>query len=795
MKNLVRKSLVTNILIVFVFFNTISLLVFTFFVIQQDKQTARRNVESSLLALASEKANSISMIMKNVAHEAENTATWAEEYITDTDYGVTLSEGYYFNQEGALMRKKPKNETDYSAVFFPADKELTAEAIRTINLTEKLDPRFQEVPDRQEVVRWIYISTEEGLLRCYPYSGMGVFMPNHQQKEDPFYVAANAENNPNRETIWTKPYVDYLGTGWLISCSHPVYYKDSLFGVVSADIGIDTLREKFLTDFTLGESGIIYLLSENGDIIFHPEYVTPVTKQGQLFLDNIFKKSETNESKKKALETALSKRKGMISYALSDDSASLRTLTFAPIEGLPWTLILEIDRSEYTAIHRIERNNFLIFLFLLLSAVFTFGFVLLKKYSKPMNQLVSQAKNIAAGNFNDTKRLEGYSEIETLSEAFCFMSERVKKYTERLLKKNGEIESIFNSISGILMIVTPKGEIRMINEKGKKIIGFLKEKKCYCYDIFSNREGICEGCKLKEVVLNKEAAYARMPINGEIYNNAYYPIINVNNEVDEIVVFSQRVTKSILMEKELQQAEKLAGIGQISSAIAHELKNPLAVIKGSMYLLEAYTMEKEDTEVNEIITTVSDTVNEAEKVIYSLLDFSAREEDKNVLVDVTKIINQILLLNNRDCIRYGITIEKHFKPNPFIYFGKAEPLKNILQNIIANAIKALQNGGKIKIEGSLVGEIGKQEMRLCFSDNGPGIPIEYLNKIYTPFFTTDREGSGTGLGLWITKMLVEKMGGRIEVESQVGLGTAFTLYFPINEKGMNYGLQHANSSD
>ncbi|WP_324825630.1 ATP-binding protein [Sinanaerobacter sp. ZZT-01] len=794
MKNLVRKSLVTNILIVFILFNAISLLVFTFFVIQQDKQTARRNVESSLLELASEKANSISMIMKNVAYEAENTATWAEKYITDTDRGDTLSDEYYFNNLGTLMRKKSEKEPDCSAVFFPANQELTSDAIRVINLTEKLDARFQEVKQRQDTVRWIYISTEEGLLRCYPYFGMGVFMPNHQQKEDPFYVDANEQNNPERKTIWTKPYVDYLGTGWLISCSHPVYYKNSLFGVVSADIGISTLREKFLTDFNLGESGLIYLLSENGDIIFHPKYVTPVTKQGQLFLDNIFDKEETNESKRKALNIALSEEKGMTSYALADGSGSLRTLAFAPVKGMPWRLVLEIDRSEYTAIHRIERNNFLIFLLFLFAAILIFGFILLKKYSKPMNELVNQAKGIASGNFRETKHLEGYSEIETLSDAFCFMSEHVEEYTESLLEKNREIESIFNSISGILMIVTPDGEIRMMNKKGKRLLGLLGNYKRYCYDIFSNGEGICKGCKIREVITGKESAYARMAIDGEIYNNAYYPIINRNNEVEEIVVFSQRVTKSILMEKELQQAEKLAGIGQISSAIAHELKNPLTVIKGSMYLLDAYTRTEEECEVKEIIKTVSETVKEAEKVIYSLLDFSAREEDKDVLVDMTKIINQILLLNNRDCIRYGILIEKHFEPDPFLYYGKAEPLKNIFQNIIANAIKALNEGGKIKINGCVEGEGGNKKVRIRIEDDGIGIPSENLEKIFTPFFTTDQLESGTGLGLWITKMLVEKMGGKIEVESQVGIGTAFILYFPISEKGTNYELQHADSS-
>ncbi len=660
MKHAVRKSLVTNILIVFLSFNTVSLLVFAFFVMQQDKRAVWRNVESSLAALAAEKANSISMILKNVGYEAENTATWAEKYITDVEEEEMLSEEYYFNEPGTLMRRRPEKGSDYSAVFFPANRKLTAEAIRAIRLTEKLDDRFREVKQRRDVVRWVYISTEEGLLRCYPYSGMGVFMPNHQQKGDPFYVDANEQNNPDKKTIWTKPYVDYLGTGWLISCSHPVYYKDALFGVVSADIGISTLREKFLTDFNLGKSGVIYLLAENGDIIFHPEYVTSVKKQGQLFLDNVFNKGETNESKKKALDFALKEKNGTVSYVLSNGEGTLRTLAFSEVEGMPWTLVLEIDRSEYIAIHRIERNNFLIFLFSLLGAIFLFALILFKKYLRPMNQLIAQAKNIASGNFKETKHLEGYSEIETLSEAFCFMSQCMENYTESLLKKNSEIETIFNSISGILMIVTPEGKIQMINERGKRLLHSKRNKQESCYAIFSNQDTICKGCKLQAVIKEREAAYTRIAINGEIYNNSYYPIIDSNNEVEEIVIFSQCVTKNVLMEKEFQQAEKLAGIGQLSSAIAHELKNPLAVIKGSMYLLEAYTEEKENAEMIEIIKTVSETVNEAEMVIHSLLDFSAKGEDKEISTDVTRIINQILLLNNRDCTRFGISIEKYY---------------------------------------------------------------------------------------------------------------------------------------
>ncbi len=107
----------------------------------------------------------------------------------------------------------------------------------------------------------------------------------------------------------------------------------------------------------------------------------------------------------------------------------------------------------------------------------------------------------------------------------------------------------------------------------------------------------------------------------------------------------------------------------------------------------------------------------------------------------------------------------------------------------------MREGGTIKIEGQLQEKNGKREMKICFEDSGKGISQENLEKIYTPFFTTGQDGEGTGLGLWITKMLVEKMEGRIEAKSKIGEGTVFTLYFPVSEKGIHYGLQEADSSD
>lgn len=800
MKYLGRRSLVINILVVFILFNLISLFVFAGYASYQDHESAQKSTEASIKEIAFEKANVISLTLSTFAYETENLASWAKYYLLEYEASDALPEEYQRAADGILYRRLAGRDAESkSGIFFPADAELSKAAVREINATANLDPLFETFRQRQPLTQWVYVSTEEGLLRCAPYPSMDVFDPNHQQKTDTFYLMANEMNNPERRTIWTRPYVDYLGTGWTISCSHPVYDKDQLLGIVSADINIDTLRQTFFVDFSLGESAKIYLIENTGDIIYHPDYVTKTGAGGELYMENIFDDGRLPQPTQKILRGILSKGKGVVSFYQpeSENFSVKKTLAYAPIEGQPWTLVVEINSSEYQAVNRLETTNIIAIFTVTFFGLLIFALLLYRRYSKPMNGLVAQAKSMAEGDFSKAALIEGFSEIEILSEAFCFMSDRLSSYTSRLKLKNNEIESIFNSISGILMIISRDGSIRSVNKEGQRLIDSMGEDGLpagKCYQIFGNGTSRCADCPLDAIAEELEPESRQLLVGNEIFRNTYYPILDENRRVENVVLFAEQITENVLIEKELLQSEKLAGIGQISSAVAHELKNPLAVIEGAVYLLRIYIGRGEAENVSETLDTISEATANAERVICSLLDFSSQSDDKTSLVDISKIINQLLILTNRDRIRNEITVIREFEPDPLLYYGNAEPMKSVFQNIINNALDALSPGGTLRIKGSYREENGVERLIVSVEDNGTGIPEEYLEKIFTPFFSSGKDEKGTGLGLWITRMLSEKLGAVIRVESQVNVGTVFTISLPVIKdlEGIYHELHEAD---
>ena len=230
------------------------------------------------------------------------------------------------------------------------------------------------------------------------------------------------------------------------------------------------------------------------------------------------------------------------------------------------------------------------------------------------------------------------------------------------------------------------------------------------------------------------------------------------------------------------QKEKLAGIGQISSAIAHELKTPLAVIKGSVYLLAAHTIDYKNPKINENIDLISSEVEDAEKVIYNILDYSGIGKEGMEDIDVTKVVNQILFQKVRERVKQSTKTRVLFDVDPLRYYGEIEPLKTILQNVISNAINALPEGGSLLISG---GYKNNNSVSIVVSDNGYGISEDAMKHIFKPFIKGNLSGKGTGLGLWITKMMVERMKGKISIESKIGNGTKVTIELPAvqNEGG------------
>lgn len=781
-----RKSLVTRILILFIIFNMISIFVFTFYIFQQDRYRMAKTVKDTIRKIALEKAEIISLTMNYVASETENLAMWTMELIA-TEQNDQLSADYARNEDGVLFRKPllGAESKKNSSIFFPANVELTESRIKNINATERLEPIFRAMDRRIGFGGWLYVALEDGLLRVFPYSGVEMYDPHHQQKGDPFYVVANKENNPGKDTVWTKPYVDYLGTGWMITCSSPLYRGDEFLGVACVDVSLETLKDIFLADFHLSNSGFAYLLDRTGEIIYHPKFLPQGNKQGQMFLTNIITDVEISDSYIRALSKMLSSdEEGIVSY-IGFDERKNKLIAYAPIDEQDWILAVEIDYGDFMADTSIDASGVVTYILIASVALLLFSVFLYQQYTKPIRILRDRAKSIAEGNYEYYNSPSDLMEIKALSDAFNGMTKEIKEYTENLIRNNKIIESVFNNIDGLLMIIDTQYNIIIINEKGRNKLE--KEAKdvigTKCYKMLLDREAPCKGCKMQDVFYKKSPLYTTMVISNEIINNAYYPILDDSKEVVEVVVHSRRNTKNVLMERELLQKEKLAGIGQVSSAIAHELKTPLAVIRGAAYLMDVYTSSYNDSRIKETISTISSVVESAEKTIYNLLDFSSPAKETVEEIDIVKLINQILLLSNKERIQKDIRTNICVNPEPLYYYGQAEYLKTILQNVISNAINAMSEDGKLDIKG---GYTESNELQITVTDNGCGIPEEMYNNIFKPFSTSDTTGKGTGLGLWITKMMIDRMKGKLTIKSTKEIGTEFTITIPvIKESGEN----------
>lgn len=776
-----RNSLVSQILFIFVIFNILAILSFNFYVLQQDRKSRVKNIEENLQAIATEKANTVSLVMGDLVRETKDLAKWTGEFLT-AEENTTLPDSYKKDRNGVLYRETgTSNPPGKSAVFFPADGTLNEEVIRTINATEKLDAVFEKIAEGNIYVQWAYVATEEGLLRMYPYSSVEMYNPNHMQKYDYYYKVANPENNPERKAVWTKPYVDFLGTGWMITCSVPLYEKDRFIGVACLDVSLKTIQNQFLVDFRLGENGIAYLLEKSGNIIYHPSFVPKGGDQGQMFLTNIITDTGLDANYKDALTKMLSRGEGVISYKSASNKNQNQTIAYSAVDWQPWILAVEIDQNDYIAVNNLNESSLKLFSLVLLLVFICLAVFLYRQYSKPFAHLINRAKFIAEGNYDQEEPIYNYTEIESLSNAFNSMSAKIKDYTDHLIKKNNEIQSIINGIGGLLMILTPQLDIITMNQKSMDAIGKTEEelrgKKCF--EVVTDCSKTCKGCRIRESLDTKSVKYARIAINNDIFQNTYYPILANEKEVSEIIVYSQKITKLMMLEKELSQSEKMSEIGQLTSAIAHELKNPLAVIKGSSYLLNAYASKYQDEFMEESIGTIVQSTENAENIIYNLLDFSSPSKKNYIYGNITKIIDQIIILSRRNSIHRNVTIETRFDPNPLMYYGDTEPLKHIFLNLISNSINALKDGGTISIEGYYAKDT-EEKVILTIKDNGSGIDEAFREKVFDPFFTTDETGKGTGMGLWITKIMVEKMQGSIQLISSKETGTEFTIVLPIN---------------
>lgn len=245
-----------------------------------------------------------------------------------------------------------------------------------------------------------------------------------------------------------------------------------------------------------------------------------------------------------------------------------------------------------------------------------------------------------------------------------------------------------------------------------------------------------------------------------------------NGEILGSIAIVKDVTRIKELEKQIQHSDKLALIGQIAAGIAHEIGTPLNVISGNA---EYIMMEMgEDNPYKEELETIISQAERIANLIKQLLEFARPRKPNYTKINVNHELYHVVDLLKHQFERSKIKLNLKFsKDIPSIY-ADCSQIHQVFLNIIVNAIQAINQNGVIEIETF----VKDGYVNIKFKDNGIGILPEHINKIFEPFFTTKEAGKGTGLGLAVSKRIVDEHNGKIEVESTPGKGTTFTVKFP-----------------
>jgi signal transduction histidine kinase len=232
------------------------------------------------------------------------------------------------------------------------------------------------------------------------------------------------------------------------------------------------------------------------------------------------------------------------------------------------------------------------------------------------------------------------------------------------------------------------------------------------------------------------------------------------------------------VQEKLIRSERLAAVGELASGVGHELRNPLNVIRNCAYLLTMSLSEKNDEEAVNTLKVLDKQIDIANKIVTDLLDFTRITPPSQVKVDIKNIINESLSwITVPAQVKVNANINGHSRP----VRTDPEQISRVFANIISNAVQAISSPA-LKKDGELNIDTGEKGgfLWVKFRDNGSGIKKENLEKIFEPLYTT--KPKGIGLGLAISKRLVEQNGGNIEVTSRAGRGTTFTVKLPIEKR-------------
>jgi two-component system, NtrC family, sensor kinase len=363
-----------------------------------------------------------------------------------------------------------------------------------------------------------------------------------------------------------------------------------------------------------------------------------------------------------------------------------------------------------------------------------------------------------------------------------------KRWTDRAFVVNQwhitayePIEDIFGERVGMLYVGLPEAKYKDMRRKAISVF------------ILITLAGILLAIGLGYIVANKimKPVNRLIKASNEVSEGILSPDIGPVSK-DEIGVLQKTfkdMTKSLKerdrrrreeSENRLLQSEKQASVGRLAAGVAHEINNPLTGVLTYTHML--LRRKDIDDDIRSDLQTIVESTERVRKIVKGLLDFSRQTKLEREPTDVNLLIKTCVSLMENQALLKGVSVHFHEGENlPPVTLDRSQ-VQSVLLNMIINALDASSAGGSINLytaTGLSAGDSAKKGVEITIADAGVGIAQKDLDKLFEPFFSTKEVGKGTGLGLAVSYGIVQRHGGNIRVQSEVGKGTRFFIWLPI----------------
>ena len=338
-----------------------------------------------------------------------------------------------------------------------------------------------------------------------------------------------------------------------------------------------------------------------------------------------------------------------------------------------------------------------------------------------------------------------------------------------------EMDAIFNAVTYLMAEVTPDGRFQTLNRTFQENLG-LRQREALGKDMVSLLELEEEHEETLRDILRitaEDKTKNKMFLNSRsrIYEVVTFPVEAPGTGEEDVLFLGMDVTDIQMAEKQMLQNSKMIAVGQLAAGVAHEIRNPLGVIRNYLYLLKSGAADEETQKI--AIENMDAAVEKSSRIIKDLLNFSRGTGNEKETILLKNRIQSILSFHKGRFKKEKVSVNVQCDPSLKITV-LADSLEMVLVNLISNATDAVGDNGLINVICTWTG----RDVIIKVEDNGEGIPEDILKDIFNPFFTTKLHKGGSGLGLYIVYNEVQKMGGSITAESTVGEGTVFTVTLP-----------------